>query len=169
MKITIENKLNKLIGLPLKHAGRAANLVWFGFGEFVEITTMIGLKREVPEYALHVECSFRITQCNKIVVASGDIYTPSSQWEGEDEDFDWDVQGINRFDERIKIFNNINQSKLIVENIQGDIIGGAKIFLTNPYLLEMFPDDSNLSEKWRFFNVRSQEPHFVVRGNKFNF
>ena len=61
-----------------------------------------GKTEEVAEYALHIQCSWRIVKGNKIVVASRDFYSPRTGLDDENEYFEWDVQGNNRFDERIE-------------------------------------------------------------------
>jgi hypothetical protein len=85
-----------------------------------------------------------------------------------EKDFDWDIQGNNRFDERIKSFMEDVKGHLIVERIDSDEVGGLKVFLSERYVLEAFPDtseDDEYSEFWRFFNRRDGSPHFIVAGN----
>lgn len=166
MKIEIEEKLNLLSGLPLNTAGRAANLAWFGFGELLTVKNKKRIEKKVAEYALHVQCSWRITKDNKILVAYRDMYSPSKQWNGK-ENFEWDIQDANRFDERIEgLLLTEFQPNVLVEEIQADSLGGVKIFFTEHYLLELFPDDSVEGEFWRFFSFREEvsSPHFVVTG-----
>jgi hypothetical protein len=165
MKEEIISQLNILIGLKSGSAGRAANLFWIGFGDLISITRK-GETLETEEYALHIQCSWRITLGNKIVVASKDLYVPNSTWDGEDEDFNWDVQGNNRFDDRINNF--MNDKDLIVLKIDSDDIGGLKIHLSEGYTLDVFPDgseDDEYSEHWRFFNRKGDTPHFIVSGS----
>ena len=38
---------------------------------------------EVAEYALHIQCSWRIVKGNKILVGSGDFYSPRTGLEDE--------------------------------------------------------------------------------------
>lgn len=165
MKIEIENELNILLGLPLEDAGRSGNLVWFSFGKPLVIKNRNGTEKKAAEYALNVQCSWRITKENKILVASSDIYMPSKQWNGVEEEFEWDIQGMNRFDEHIeKLIKNI-QSQVFVESIQADNIGGLKIFFTEHFLLELFPDESTEDvEFWRIFIPGNISSHFVVMG-----
>lgn len=166
MRAAIEVELGKIKGLKLQYAGRSSDLFWLGFGEIVQIIRR-GRTEETAEYALHIQCSWRITLDNKIVVASGDFYSPNSEWDDLNEDFDWDIQGNNRFDERIKAFLNDNV-RLIVERIKADDVGGLVVFLSNGYKLETFPDsseDDDDSEHWRFFNRKENSPHFVISGD----
>jgi hypothetical protein len=69
MRAAIETELGKIKGLKLQYAGRLSNLFWLGFGELVQIIRR-GKTEEPAEYALHLQCSWRITLENKIVVAS---------------------------------------------------------------------------------------------------
>ncbi|MGF7071662.1 hypothetical protein [Priestia megaterium] len=167
MREAIRSQIGKLIGLNLRYAGRASNLFWLGFGEMISVTRR-GKTKELAEYALDIQCSWRITKDNKILVGSRDFYTPRTGWNEENDDFDWDVQGNNRFDERIEYFIENAKEHVTVERVEPEEIGGLKIFLSQGYLLEVFPDtseDDEYSEFWRFFNRRENSPHFVVTGN----
>jgi hypothetical protein len=167
MREEIKSQVGKLVGLKLQYAGRASNLFWLGFGDIVQIIRR-GRTEETAEYALHIQCSWRITLGNKIVVASRDFYSPNSQWDEKNEDFDWDIQGNNRFDERIKTFTKDN-GQIEVLQIDSDEVGGLKVTLSGGYKLEVFPDsseDDEQSEHWRFFNRKENNPHFIVTGNR---
>jgi len=166
MRDEIISELNKLIGLKFQYGGRASNLFWLGFGEMITVKRLRETN-ELAEYALHIQCSWRITKSNKILVASRDLYSPNSEWDEENEDFDWDVQGNNRFDERIKSLMEDVKETLDVRKIESDEVGGLKVFFTENYVLEIFPDISDedeYSEFWRFINFRDKSPHFVVKG-----
>ncbi|TPF18364.1 hypothetical protein [Priestia megaterium] len=166
MREATKSKVKKLMGLNLRCAGRASNLFWLGFGEKILVTRR-GKTEEVAEYALHIQCSWRIAKGNKIVVASRDFYSPRTGLEDENEDFEWDVQGNNQFDERIESFIEGINEHTIVERVDSDEVGGLKIFLSQGYLVEVFPDtseDDEYSEFWRLFNRKEASPHFVVTG-----
>lgn len=165
MKAAIKAELDKINGLKLQYAGRSSDLFWLGFGEIVQISRR-GRTVETAECALHIQCSWRITLYNKIVVASRDIYTPNSEWDSLNDDFNWDIQGNNKFDECIKSFTK-DSGQLIVERIETDDVGGIEVYLSKGYKLEAFPDssgDDDDSEHWRFFNRKENSPHFVVSG-----
>ena len=38
MREAIKSKVDKLVGLSLRYAGRASNLFWLGFGEKILVT-----------------------------------------------------------------------------------------------------------------------------------
>jgi hypothetical protein len=167
MKEEITSEIGKLVGLKMQYAGRASNLFWLGFGDIFQLNRR-GKIEETAEYALHIQCSWRITLNNKIIVASRDFYSPNSKWDDDnDDDFEWDKQGNNRFDELIEIFMK-NNEQLKVKQIDADNIGGVILTFSNGCVLEIFPDsseDDDQSEHWRFFNRKENGPHFVVTGN----
>jgi len=128
--------------------------------------TRRGKTQQTVEYSLHIQCSWRITQQNKILTASRDFYTPSSEYIEVDE------KGTNRFDERIKSFLQVVNNRLIVKRINSDEIGVLKVFLSDGYVVEVFPDssqDDEYSEFWRFFIRKNDSPHFVVTANRIEF
>lgn len=164
MRATIQAELNKLNGLKLRDAGRATNLFWLGFGEMISLTRR-GVTEEVPEVAMHILCTWRLSRGSKILVASQDFYSPRSNWDEKDRDFDWDVPGDTRFDEKINELFKILEKDLIVTEVETDPHGGLKILFLESYVLEVFPDSSDDSEFWRFFNRKEKSPHFVVSGD----
>jgi hypothetical protein len=75
MKEQIRRALDSLIGTALWSSGRAADLEWFQFGERRTVTTG-GRTKEVGEYALHVQCGWRIRRGDQVVVGGRDLYYP---------------------------------------------------------------------------------------------
>ncbi|MDQ0227913.1 hypothetical protein [Metabacillus niabensis] len=166
MREEIISEVGKIVGSKLQYAGRASNLLWLGFGDIVQIIRR-GRTEEAAEYALHIQCSWRITLGSKIVVASRDFYSPHSQWDEDYEDFDWDIHGNNRFDERMKAFIKENRQIKVIQ-IDSDEVGGLTILLSGGYKLDVFPDsseDDEYSEHWRLFKPKDNSPHFIVTGN----
>lgn len=108
MRKQIQEALNVLISQPLWSSGRAADLEWFEFGQRRTVRDSRG-EKEVGDYALHVQCAWRIRQGDKIVVASRDLYSPPEESDHRPRDFNWDVQGANRRDKRItELFSERN-------------------------------------------------------------
>ena len=164
MKKEIEERLSCLIGLRLYKMGRASNLLWVSFGNGFDILESNGKERAIGEFALNIQSCWRVTQQTKIIVAYRDIYYPSRTWVGDMGLFDWDVQGMNRCDERIaEIINRMNKENfLLVESIEADEVGGVTISFTSGCKLEIFPDNSTDTEYWRFFSKLEKDKHFVV-------
>src|SRR5215475_8435226 len=77
MRNEIESSLQALIGQPLLSAGRAADLEWFQFGKPQTVMNSRGETKTVGEYALHIQCAWRIRDSAGIIVASRDRYEPA--------------------------------------------------------------------------------------------
>lgn len=113
------------------------------------------------EFFLHVQCSWRIVNANKIEFASNDVYYPHSKID-EDEDYDWSEIGSSRFDELASLFNASLDSTYSVKKVESDVLKGLRILFQNGYLLELFPNESiNDSEVWRFID-KAADKHLVV-------
>ena len=168
MKNEIENYLNSLIGKPLISANRAASMQIFGFGTWVDAHE--GESRKVGEFAIHIQCPWRITSEDKIFVAQSDMFYPKGDYESESEDFDWDVNGNNRCDERTsELIEQTINLPLIVKELSADKFGSLNLKFSKNFSLEIFPSDSLPEEFWRFFKSGTNDNHFVVCGNGIEF
>lgn len=109
------------------------------------------------EYALHVQCAFRIRVGGEVLVASRDRY------EIVDGGDTWDRQGANLLDVRLE--------KLIAERcparvvaVRGSDAGDLTVEFDAGLVLEIWIDDSGADEHWRFFPLGDpagvpSEPH----------
>lgn len=168
MKEKIQQAASALIGLPLWDAGRAADLAWFAFGDRRTVKDFRGDPKEVGEFALHVHCGWRIVQNERVIVGHRDLYYPAgagSECQAIPADFNWDVQGANRMDERLKQLFENPPAGMIVKRIEVGLAGALQLFFENEAVLEIFPNDSFDEEHWRLFRPYRGEQHFVVGGN----
>jgi hypothetical protein len=159
-----QNEVNKLIGLPLTSASRAAAMVMFGFGAFRDIPDdRRGGMRRVADFALHVDCPWRIYNESQIVVGSQDIFYPwDSPWtEPVPVGFDWDVSGANRCDHFFESFIKAHPP-LIVESVAVDRFGSLHLSFSSAFGLDVFPNIGTPDEVWRLFRPGAEEPHFVM-------
>ena len=163
MKNDVQNAVGALVGMPLWSLGRAADLAWFEFGSRRTVKDWKGKEKEVGDYALHVQCPWRIRLGDSIVVGRGDIFcTPEETSEPTPADFDW--QKANRFDRVVlELFQNESR-QFTVRAVESGGAGSLTIELEDGYQLEIFPHDSESDEHWRFFQPQTEEPHFVVSG-----
>ncbi len=158
-KETIEQALTPLVGLPLRTIGRAADLLWLHFGEMHEVAARGGGVRTVGEWAIHVQCAWRLCQQGRIRVACQDYYCSP---EGEVLK-DWDVIGKSLFDQQASsLRERFKMSPPKVTSYTVDDVGGFSMALSDDYRLDVFPDGSNHSEHWRLFTPASHKNHFVV-------
>ncbi len=142
-----QKALAPLVGLPLRCFGRAADLLWVHFGEFREIPDRKGGTRTVGEWALHVQCPWRITQPPSILIAHGDCFHAADS----DEPYDWDAVGESRFDRRALPLNQeFESSPPRVVSVAVDAVGGFTLQLDTGYFFDVSPDDST-GEWWRIF------------------
>jgi hypothetical protein len=159
----IERALGALVGLPLWGLGRAVDLTWFEFGSRRTVKGWKGVEKEVGDYALHVQCAWRITLGDKIVTGRGDIFcTPQETDEPRPPDFDWEKG--NRFDRVVEQFLQNESRRLTVQGVRACGAGSVTIELEDGYRLEVFPQDSENGEHWRFFQPFAREPHLVFSG-----
>jgi len=163
MKEEVQKAIAPLIGQPLWALGRAVDLAWFEFGRRRTVTGWKGETREVGDYALHVQCAWRITLGEKVLVGRGDIFCPPEETdEPTTPDFDW--QKANRFDRIVKkLFENESRQFTVLSVAAGDA-GSFTISLQDGYTVQVFPQDSESGEHWRIFGPCTTRPHFVVTG-----
>ena len=160
-----------MVGMPLWGASRAADMEMFAFGEKHNVPDIRRGKqvgtREVGDYALHVQCAWRIAGPKGIVVGSTDrFYAAGDNPYYKLDEVDWeDRPGENRSDEhRTAFFEERKDSPLIVQEVWADSVGSIALALSDGYTLEVFPHNSLEREHWRLFQPATDEPHFVVTG-----
>jgi hypothetical protein len=151
--------LQQLSDLALRDIGRAANMLWLAIGELRESVSPLGNPRIVGEWALHVQCVWRICQRGHIVVGYRDFYYGES---GEPLD-DWDTPGNSRFDTTVAALRQqFAAAPPFIKSIIVDEVGGFSIHLTGDYRLDVFPDHSKTEcEHWRLFRPGDDQSHFV--------
>lgn len=157
MKDQIRAALIVLIGKALWSSGSAA-LQWFQFGERRTVTGFRGDVKEVGEYALHVQCAWRITRNDRVVVGSSDPREESEQDNGDPQ------RKLSRMDDRVQQLFEDETRQFAVEGIEIGEAGAFSIKLADGYVLDVMPDDSSDCEHWRFFKPYVEGPHFVVTG-----
>ena len=145
----IEQALGVLVGLPLWAIGRAVDLAWFEFGGRRSVRGWKCAEKEVGEYALHIMCAWRISRGDKVVTGRGDIFcAPEESPEPLPPDFDW--QKGNRFDRVVTEVLLGGSRQLAVRSVRAGDAGSLTIALEDGYKLEVFPQDSESGEHWRF-------------------
>jgi hypothetical protein len=171
----IEKALQPLLGLPLRETHRIVDMQVFGFGDLVpnsgedrrRAAAIAARPRraEVPEFALHVQCRWRIVRNGSILVGAADIFWPGAESEVAYQEFDNDGARSRR-DELVDSFMAHGQDSHVVRKIEGASTGDARIQFVDGYALELWPDHRSGAEAdgpdeyWRFF--RDRDRHFVV-------
>ncbi len=166
----IVRHLQPLVGLNLSIARRAADMRVLHFGPI-----RADGDGTVGEYALHIQCPWRVEDAEGILTGKSDLWRPAIV--GPDFDWDsWDYETsqslqdkhmeslLGGYDPRTRSAVN-PRNDLVVETVQGDACGGAVITLSGGYRLILFPAGS-AGEDWRIFRPATNEPHFVVTGGR---
>jgi hypothetical protein len=164
MKAGIEKATAVLVGKALWECTRAADLASFALGERREVPCSRGGTRTVGEFALHVQCAWRITREDQVLVGSHDLYYPADYGDEGREippDFDWD-RDPNRRDKLLRLLFEDGKRLFVVEAVEVGTAGSLHIALGDGFCLDVFPDDSLNDERWRLFRPGFVEPHFVV-------
>lgn len=172
----MKQQLESLIGKPINYITRAANMICVGFGNTVVIekpyrtkeNTFEMRKREAAEYALHIQCAFRLYLGDRIVAATSDIYQPTEKaledpmfvW----DNFQYDEKGNNQFDWIVEHRIAPYYSEFVVKGVTVNKFGDVKISFHNDYVLELMVDSSLDSECWRFFSPGDEDSHLVILG-----
>lgn len=164
----IRHALTQLVGLKLASAGRAADMRMFQFG-----TMRPAPKSDIPalrdkprgligDFALHVQCPWRIETDNKILTGRSDLWEPVDSPDGFSYD-DWDYEADGNLQDHVIEQFISNSDNAIVETIDTRSNGAFTLALNDGYALVVFPSGS-VGEDWRFFRPGTDESHLVVSG-----
>lgn len=156
---TIHDWLAKLIGLRLSASWRAADMRVFHFG-----TMNRRNGGSVGEFALHIQCSWRIDGRDAIVTGRSDLWEPIHRPDGFSyNDWDYDRDG-NLQDKLIgELLERSND--LIVESVDVSANGSFSVGLSDQCQLLVFPEGSS-GEDWRLFRpgFTEESDHLVISG-----
>jgi hypothetical protein len=162
VKEQIQIATGALVGKPLWGYRRAGDMAMFHFGNRIATTTVRGDPAEVGEYALHVQCTWRLTLDERVVTARRDLYFPA---DGSNPTEDFDYEHTPNLQDRI-IGDLFRQRKLELTVLSVEVAEAARlhIVLDERFALDVMPDDSSSDEHWRLFVPGDDQPHFVVAG-----
>jgi hypothetical protein len=156
--MTFEDVLNSLVGLEFSGSSRAVNMECFKFGELTNEGDKV-----FGKFALNIQCPWRITNSEEIIVASDDLFEHPENLTEYDQEFDWDKPNGNYRDLKLKDFFENNSHKVMKAelNLYGDVI----ITFEKEVRLTLFPSlskKSEYSEFWRIFESRNEHSkHYV--------
>ena len=156
----IETALAAMLGEPLRYVGRAADLVWIGIGDDIEILRHGGGTRVLAEHAMHLQCPWRFTLRGHPLVATWDLHRSI----GSDEWADGELaQGEAAFDPAaVRLTADAADRDQRVEVIVGNDWGGVSVAFTGGLVLDVLPVTTAADECWRYFMPDADENHFVV-------
>jgi|SRR5688572_19030939 len=166
----IASQLQPLVGLKLSIARRAADMRGFHFGPIKRVEG-----GTIADYALHIQCPWRLEDENGIITGRTDLWepaeiTPDIDWDTWDYDENENLQDhrlesvLGGYDSETHSFVN-NSDLLVVENFHVDNYGGVTLLLSGGYRLVIFPAGSQ-GEDWRLLGPDSKVHHLVISGGK---
>jgi hypothetical protein len=151
----VNDRMRSLVGMQGLSFGRVAAMIWINF------------KRSDLEFALHLQCAFRVRCGDEILVTDTEIFEPSdsalSSPKYDPETFDWDIQGANQYDEWVSRLNLGFLDGLSVVSTDINNCGDLTIQLSSDIAIDVFVNAA-ADECWRFFEIGSGE-HLVMTGN----
>jgi len=143
-------------------------LLWLSIGDSYTIEIQRNgttFKKEVADYAIHLQCGWRFVREGEILLASGDIYEPHDESLAYDDNWVWDTFG--REDAQSSIFD-VHSKKFIKELLPLNI---KNIYYTDTHDLHIdfdkdvyfdtFIGRSRKEEFYRFID-HSTEEHTVI-------
>lgn len=166
----VRGRLSVLIGLRLSIARRAADLRNFQFGRVRKVPG-----GSIGEYALHVQCPWRLEGSRGIVTGRADLWEPADA--GQEIDWgSWDYENNKnlqdrRLSELLRGYDDATRSavneteEFVVEAVDADDCGGVVVTMSGGYRLLLFPAGTR-GEDWRFFRPETEEDHFVITGGR---
>jgi hypothetical protein len=150
-------ELSPLLGLTLTIARRAVDMRMFHFGP---VRLVDG--GSVGDFAIHVQCPWRIEGPEGIVTGRSDLWEPADADVPFDEKWHYD-KSPNLQDLRLDGLLIQSVKPFVVEKVDADEFGGVAICLSQGYVLRLFPAGTR-GEDWRFFQPTRDAPHLVITG-----
>ena len=141
-------------------------MLWLQFGRKVSAPTTREPSRMAGEYALHIQCPWRVSGAAGVLAGSSDIYVPADP-EMDETDFRWDEPGNALGDERLsRWIGALETAPLVVQTVRVDRCGGFTLELPDEFAFEVFPDATSaphdIREQWRLLRPGEDTPHVVL-------
>lgn len=121
-----------------------------------------GKANNIGEFALHLQCPWRLTNENEIIVGNGDLYQQADEKAAYDENYDYLKFNANLRD--VKLDKLIKDKSIKIISAKADKFGGLKICFDNNIILTVFPDLASKAdnENWRLIDFRNGESKHLV-------
>lgn len=135
--------LSCAVGLEVWDCGRAADLLWLQIGRRIPFKSFFGQITEKGEYALHIQCRWRIVDSGRGKIIDGDIDT---------EDIDAALRELSA-----------TCLPLRIDRIAWDEVEMLlRLELEHGYAVEVL-SAKHEAEQWRFFRSGVDGSHWVFR------
>jgi hypothetical protein len=148
-KELIDTRLSVLVGLDVSGVHHAADMLTLQFGPLRETVNRKGTLKRVGEWALHVQCHWKVERLGAIVATQDDLC-------GRDEKA---RRATQRLEESL-----VRSSVTSVESVEGSESGTLCIAMSAGLRIVITPDGVPDNEDWRFFAPGVDANHFVIEG-----
>lgn len=163
-----EKRLGVLVGTRLTEMHRCLNMEMFGFGPLRPSVREFGPGKgtvvEHAEFSLHVQCPWRITKNQQIVMGEGDRRI-LIDWFDTNNLSPAEKDELPRLlERRVAEFQKLKPNGLLVAHVTIDQMKGLEIGFEENYVLTVFPENTSsdkCDEYWRYFSW-SEEKHLVA-------
>ncbi|ADG17371.1 hypothetical protein [Paraburkholderia atlantica] len=150
-KEQVARHLSTLIGLDVSGVAHATDMLTLQFGPLREVRTSRGTIKHLGDWALHIQCDWRIEQGNAIVTSHSDFAASE--------------ESTRTTTHRIRDLL-VNQGPTAVLDIEAGENGNAVISLARGMRLVILADAIADDEDWRLFPSNPDAKHFVIEGGK---
>lgn len=154
------SKIFVLKNKKLQYIKRSCDLIQIGFGDLIKIKTRKGEEHFIARYSLHIQCPFRITAKEKLILGYNDLFVSSNNIT---EAVDLNINSGTIFDLRLRENEYMFSNEYVVD-VSINKLGDLTILLSN-ICLSVFVDSSTEYEQWRFFEARTNNEHIIATGN----
>jgi hypothetical protein len=160
LKEIVERVIAPLVGLRIWGLGRDVDVLVVQFGERRDVDGAA-----VGAYTLRIACAWRIAGPTALLVASGDLFTPTDE-NADLETFDWDIRGASWWDARMDVVGKSLDQPVTITTFLADSYGGLRLVATGGIELEIFPNSSASphveTEFWRLVRAGDCEDYVSV-------
>ncbi|MFL6072077.1 MAG: hypothetical protein ACJ73S_01520 [Mycobacteriales bacterium] len=145
--------LDRLIGTPFTGIGRALDMAILAFGRDLSSPDEVNGDYKVSsEYALHVQCPFRLSRRDSVLLGSEDLRRETTR------SSDTEYRVI--YDRRSEALDQILSTRaVLVETVNVNELGDLCLELSQDLEIRVFPARTYKLEAWRFV-IRGAE-HIV--------
>ena len=145
--MTIKDAERVLLNQRITAIGKVGDMMWLAMGKDYEWYDELKKKyKKMSEYGLHLQCPWRITREDEIIVASADFYV-----EYNDKTlFDLKIPELNKY---------LAENEVIVTDVETDVFGDLRVITNTNMILEVFVHSSYKREFWRLL---TPDEHIVV-------
>jgi len=151
----VYNAMIQLAGQSLCGITRDGLTVTFKFGNHLDL----------PGLLLVIDCGFRFTLNDNVILSSMDIFLTSHDNENVDIDtFEFYEAGNSLFDEKSNHFIENNKTTLKISSISISKWGDLKLEFEEGVWFNTFTDISTDEECWRFITTESNSNQIIITG-----